>query len=330
MKLCHPVVTVAEPLPISCRRCNSFAEIKTACRSSCNTLAEIQQASCKPCNRLAERKTIGSPIKNEKKMMEIQKTDFSKFLQNQDFALHSLILAEVKTLTDEHLPSVVTPYGEALDHFDQMLKTGGTSPHSKRIAELDKKRDDVYTGMAAHTRNMKKHFDAEKAETAYQAEVIIKRYGNPTRLPYLQEDAVLKNLITDLRAFGNAATEPGEDAQAADGATDRLAAIGLTEWVEQLETVNNEFMALYSQRNEEDAATETGATKAARTATDEAWYAVARRINSLVDIFGEAAFKEVINNINQLIDKELATLATHRTNVAKRNAKEEAEAAHEA
>lgn len=266
-------------------------------------------------------------------MMEIQKTDFSKFLQNQDFALHSLILAEVKKLTDEHLPSVVTPYGKALEHFDQMLKTGGTSPHSKRIAELDKKRDDVYTGMAAHTRNMKKHFDAEKAETAYQAEVIIKRYGNPTRLPYLQEDAVLKNLITDLRAFGNAATEPEEDepvVQSNGEAQNRLALIGLLEWVEQLETVNDEFMALYSQRNEEDAATETGATKAARTATDEAWYAVARRINSLVDIFGEAAFKEVINNINQLIDKELATLATHRTNVAKRNAKEEAEAAHEA
>ncbi len=81
-------------------------------------------------------------------------------------------------------------------------------------------------------------------------------------------------------------------------------------------------MALYSQRNEEDAATETGATKAARTATDEAWYAVARRINSLMDIFGEAAYADVVNNINQIIDKELATLAAHRTNVAKQNAKE--------
>ncbi len=60
--------------------------------------------------------------------MEIQKTDFSKFLQNQDFALHTLILAEVKKLTDEHLPAVVEPYEEALNQFDEALKNGGTSP----------------------------------------------------------------------------------------------------------------------------------------------------------------------------------------------------------
>lgn len=259
-------------------------------------------------------------------MMEIQKTDFSKFLQNQDFALHSLILPEVKKLTDEHLPAVVQPYEEAFNHFDEALKTGGTSPHSKRLAELDKLRDDAYTGARAHIRNMKKHFDAEKAETAYQAEIIFERYGNPTRLAYLQEDAVLRNLITDLRTFDNAATEPEEDrpvVQNADGATNRLALIGLREWVDRLETVNNDFMAVYTQRNEEDAAIETGATKTARTSTDDAWYAVARRVNSLADIFGEAAYADVINRINRLIDKELATLAIHRTNVANRNAKEE-------
>lgn len=255
--------------------------------------------------------------------MEIQKTDFSKFLQNQDFALHTLILAEVKTLTDEHLPAVVESYEEAFNHFDETLKTGGTSPHSKRLAELDKQRDDVYTGMRAHVRTMRRHFNREKAETAYEVEIIFERYGNPTRLPYLQEDAVIRNLITDLRNFDAASIPPVEER--VPGETYGLTKIGLTEWAEQLETVNNDFMLLYSQRNEEDAAIETGATKAARTATDEAWYAVARRINSLMDIFGEAGFADAVNNINQIIDKELATLAAHRTTVAKRNAKEDEE-----
>ncbi len=252
--------------------------------------------------------------------MEIQKTDFSKFLQNQDFALHTLILAEVKKLTDEHLPAVVEPYEEALNQFDEALKTGGTSPHSKRLAELDKQRDDVYIGMRAHVRTMRKHFNRVKAETAYEVEIIFERYGNPTRLPYLQEDAVIRNLITDLRNFDASSVPPVEER--VPGETYGLAKIGLTEWAEQLDILNSDFMALYSQRNEEEAAIETGATKAARTATDDAWYAVARRINSLMDIFGEAGFADAVNNINQIINKELATLAAHRTNVAKRNAKE--------
>ena len=80
-------------------------------------------------------------------------------------------------------------------------------------------------------------------------------------------------------------------------------------------------MNLYAKRNEEDAAIVTGATKEARNETDAAYYEVARRINSLADINGEADYLTVINNINQLLDKELTALATHRTTTAKRNAK---------
>lgn len=260
-------------------------------------------------------------------MSEIKKIDFAKFLQNQDFALHQLMIVEFEKLTDQKVTDVLTPYKTKFNKFDEVLKLGGKSPYSQKLADLDKLQDKAYVGMAAQARAMLDHFNSEKAEIAYQANIIIKKYGNPCRLPYLQEDAVLKNLIQDLEAFDNKPSggDDRPEIESLDDVTNRLEKIGLREWLDELKARNAEFMALYAQRNEEDAAIVTGATKQARNETDEAYYAVARRVNSLADLNGDADYLTVINNINQLLDKEQATLATHRTTTAKRNAKKKEE-----
>lgn len=261
-------------------------------------------------------------------MAEIKTIDFSRFLQNQDFTLHGLIINELNQLTNEKLSELKAAYKEKYAEFDKNLKTGGKNPHSKNLYELDKQQDDLYLGLAAQNRSMMKHFNPEKAEIAYQVNIILSKYGNPCRLPYLQEDAVIKNLIQDLETFNNQKEEddrPVIESLDLSDVTNRLEKIGLLEWLEQLKLKNAEFMAAYAKRNEENAAIVTGATKKARTETDMAYYKVAKRINSLVDLYGEEDYLTVVNNINQLIDKELATLALHRTTTAKRNAKKKEE-----
>ncbi len=261
-------------------------------------------------------------------MTFIKHVDFSKFLHNQVFTLHSLILAQVETLSNEHLPAVVTPYRSTFTRFDAALKTGGKSAYTKTIADLDAKQDKLYTGLVNHVRNMKNHFDEQKAQIAYEVDLIIHKYENPTRLAYLQEDAILKNLIKDLRAYDNPTpSEPEEDEPVVQSVGnevhDRLALIGVDEWVNQLETINTAFMDAYVARNAEDASVATGESLEARKATDIEYYKVERRINSLADIFGDADYLTVINNINQLIAKEEATLAAHRTKIANAKEKEE-------
>ena len=258
-------------------------------------------------------------------MAEIKKVDFSRFLQNQDFTLHGLLIAEIEKLTEPKITDLRTIYKNKYNTFDDVLKVGGKNPNSKKLSDLDLLQDKAYTGLAAQNKAMLNHFDPEKAEIAYQVDVILKKYGNPCRLAYLQEDAVIKNLIQDLEAFDN---KPGGDRpeiESLDGVTNRLEKIGLREWVDQLKMKNEEFMALYTQRNEENATIVTGATKEARDATDAACYDVVRRINALADINGEADYLTVINNINQLLDKELAALALHRTTTKKRNDKKKEE-----
>ncbi len=257
-------------------------------------------------------------------MTFIKNVDFSKFLINQDFALHSLILTEVQKLSHELLNPTVSIYNEKFTLLDAALKQGGKNALTQQLATLDGKRDKVYTGAAAHVRNMLNHFDEQKAAIAYEVSLIFDKYGNPTRLAYLQEGAVLVNLIADLRVYDNVPTEPEEDepvVQSTNEVHNRLSLIGLSEWIDQLEAINNEFTAVYATRNEEQGGLVTGATGEARKEADNAYYAVARRINSLVDLYGEADFLIAVNNINQLIEKEEATLAAHRTKIA--NAKKE-------
>ena len=261
-------------------------------------------------------------------MAEIKKVDFSRFLQNQDFALHALLIAEVKKLSDPKITDLRLIYTEQFTEFDDVLKTGGKSPFSQKLADLDKLQDNMYTGLAAQNRAMLNHFDPEKAEIASQVDIILRKYGNPCRLPYLQEDAVIKNLLQDLETFDNKEEEddrPVIESLEITNVTNRLAKIGLREWVDQLKLRNKDFMDLYARRNEADAAIVTGATKEARDKTDAAYYNVARRINSLAEVNGETDYITVINNINQLLDKELAALAAHRTTTAKRNAKKKEE-----
>lgn len=259
-------------------------------------------------------------------MAEIKKVDFSRFLQNQDFGLHQLLIAEFEKLDDPKVTTLTNTYKTKFNQFDEVLKVGGKSPYSLKLSDLDKLQDKAYTGLVTQNKVMLEHFDPEKAEIAYQVDIILNKYGNPCRLPFLQEDAVIKNLIQDLEAFDNKQSEDDHPViESLDDVTNRLEIIKVREWLDELKKRNADFIALYTQRNEENASIVTGATKKARNETDEAYYQVARRINSLADINGEADYLTVINNINQLLDKELATLALHRTTTTKRNAKKKEE-----
>lgn len=264
-------------------------------------------------------------------MAEIKEFDLGKQRQEEAFGFHQLACAETAKCTDAKVTDLQTAYADAFAAFDKALKTGGANIISDQLLELDTQRDNAYSGLAAQTRTSLRHFDPEKVATAREADLILRKYGNPNALPYVQQNGVVHNLIQDLEAFdaGNAPSQGGGEEGGGDDilrsapAANRLATIGAREWLDQLKSVNDQFLAAFATRNAAQGKVVTGETKAARQAVDAAYRAVVKRINALAEVNGEADYISVINAVNALVDRQKAVLAARKTTNANAQKKKE-------
>lgn len=176
-------------------------------------------------------------------------------------------------------------------------------------------------------------FDPVIAEIARRADIILRRNGDPCSLPYLAENSAVTNLIQDLEEFDNREEEeeerPGElsdpassplDGVSLDNVTNRLQMAGLDRWVARLKEANEKFIVIFTNRNSQQATIVTGATKTARQDTDAAYRAIVKRLNALAEVNGDTDYLEIINNLNNLIDRQKTILATRKTLNAKKAA----------
>lgn len=248
-------------------------------------------------------------------MAQIKSLDVKSQRQEESFGFHKLMLIETAKCTDAKVVPLHQAYATAFAYFDEVLKPGGKDPMTALLLDLDNQRDLIYSGTAGQARNMIKHFDPDKAAIAKMVSDIIAKYGDPRALPYIQENGVIENLVQELKAYDN----PGDDRPVIESTGiehDRLSAIGLKEWVDKLEALNNQFILEFSNRNAAQSAVITGASKEARIRTDKAYQAVVKRINALIEVNGEADYIEIVNKMNELIDYQKATLAARSTRSA--------------
>ena len=259
-------------------------------------------------------------------MSEIKYIDPSRLRQEESFSFHQMALAEMGKCVDPKFTPVCQAYGGKLQTFDEALKQGGgESALSKPIREQDAVCDRLYRGMSQQVAALEDaYYDPAIAEVARQARIILKKYGNPTALPYLEENGVLHNLIQELEAFDGAsdADSPSE-ISAGEITTKRLAAIHIDGWVARLKVETARFRELFAERDTQNAALVTGATKAARLATDDAYRAAVKRLNALAEVNGDADYIDVINALNTLIERQQAILKARATKSA--NARKKAE-----
>lgn len=270
-------------------------------------------------------------------MSEIKNFDLTRLQQDEDFGFHNIALAEFQKCTDSKITELVNNYKAKYDLFDETMKVGGgENVLSYDVTRLDQIRDEAYVGLKRQNNVALNDFDPVNAEIARQADIILRRNGDPTALPYLAENSAIINLVQDLEAFDNKQEEqrPGElslpassplDGVSLEGVTNRLQKIGLDRWVARLKEANEKFITFFTDRNSQQATLVTGATKAARQETDTAYRAVVKRINALAEINGDADYLEIINEMNRLIDRQRAILATRKTLNAKAAAQKKAE-----
>ncbi len=235
-------------------------------------------------------------------MKKIKSITLSRLHQEESFGFHKLVYAEINSLQHEKLSDLLYKYGTALTDFDEALKQSRASVVTREITQLDEKRDKAYRGLAAQVRNSLTHFEEAKTEAAYKINLVLKNYGDPTDLPYIEENGVLENLIQDL--------EKPE-------ITTCLETIGAKEWVSYLKEINSKFILSFSERNTEQSVKITGITKETRKAMDAAYATYVNRLNALVEVFEDANFTPVIEKVNKLVEYQKTVLAARKTTNAK-------------
>ena len=78
-------------------------------------------------------------------------------------------------------------------------------------------------------------------------------------------------------------------------------------------------MQLFKQRNTQQSTIETGTTRQARKKADDAYRAVVKRINALIEVNGDESFASLVATLNNLIDRQKSVQAARNTRNASKN-----------
>lgn len=222
------------------------------------------------------------------------------YLRNDE---HYQLMIEVDGLIVQFSPETLgivdkyLPFKTAHNKEDVALKVERGSSNTLLIADKDGKRDSTHHGLELQVESYSYHWIPAMVEAARRIGRILEQYGNLRILSYNEESSAIGNLVQELRA------EPY--------LTD-VASLGLTSWVDQLETDNTNFKNIFNERANEEAARASGNVRAARIEVDPTYEAIVQRINALVVVNGEAAYAEFIDKVNYYIDYYKNTVAARK------------------
>ena len=191
-------------------------------------------------------------------------------------------LTDAKITEMEQTAPLVTALRTAVGNEDTNLVLSQKSFYTDEIATADSKRDSLYS---AYKRGVKAYVDFPDTDLAEAAKVLwqhIKDYGIDPRMQLDKETGLLTNFISDLQ---------GKYAE-------QVATLSLTIMVEKLDMANAQVIGFTTKRTEERMATEVGALKTARAATDDAYRALVKMVNALALVFGETDYADFIDYVN--------------------------------
>jgi hypothetical protein len=174
-------------------------------------------------------------------------------------------------------------YGKA----DIALEVIRKSSETAQMEEADRKRDHTFRGFIDATKSGLNHFDPIKQQAATKLLVLVDHYGNIADKSLNEETATIHNFLQELTG----AYAP------------QIAALGLADWVTELETKNNEFEDLVKQRNTEVSERTKFRMVEVRKETQDVYREIIDRIEALILINGDNAYSAFIDELNTYIKK---------------------------
>lgn len=194
-----------------------------------------------------------------------------------------------KSRLPEKVDAVFGPFVSAVGAVDEAFKLSRASDYSKKIADEDTRRDNLYKSLVSQVKMyMKFDFDKEMQEAAELLWNIIKKYNVNPDENYSEESGKLQQMLQELKRNYQAEL--------------RLKKLGLETLVTQLDTANEAVRTMMSQRNDERMYQQKAALATARKEADAAYHDMVAMLNAaaLMDD-DEARFDELISQVNELI-----------------------------
>jgi hypothetical protein len=176
---------------------------------------------------------------------------------------------------------------------DEALKKIVKSEFTAKLQEADRARDEIYIGMLDMNRAALRHFSEAVREAAARLKILFDTYGSIDKKPLNEQTSAVYNILQELNGK-----------YAADAT-----AVGISDWVSQLEQRNNAFAALMKERFDETAARTDIVLKEARQAVDKQYKTIIERLNALIIVEGLENYEGFTRTLNAVIAKYLAMLA---------------------
>lgn len=180
--------------------------------------------------------------------------------------------------------------GEALGHVRK-------SSYTELLCNADGVRDTTIDGLDGSVKSALKHFNPTVKEAAKRLNILLESHGDIARKSYDKETADITKLVTELK----------------DGYANDVAAVGLTEWVEELERNNNDFEAVQNNRYDEQDNKTRLRMKGVRADVDAAYNTIITRINSMIllkdDLGIDFDFAPFVSKLNFRIDNYVTNVA---------------------
>lgn len=181
--------------------------------------------------------------------------------------------------------NIVNELAAAFAKEDELLKVSQKSFITDDIAAADQERDNLYLAFKKTVSGLLGMPVPAMAEAAKKLNQKLVDYNIDVRVQLDTQTALMENLIADLTG----------------GLKDEVALLGLTPCVERMKELNDQIDRLLNQRDDERKYTVTGALKAQRAVTDEAYRKVVLITNALILMEGEEAYADYVAHVNSLI-----------------------------
>jgi hypothetical protein len=162
------------------------------------------------------------------------------------------------------------------------------SNYSELKEEADNERDSLLIGIKNTIKTSFRHFKPEVKEAAKKIIIVFDAYDRPVPIvdqPYDTETISIENLLRDLN----------------ENYSNEVRSVGLTEWLTELEILNNKFAQLVKARHEEGAKKTNLRMVEVRRDVDEAWKEIILLIKGDIVRYGEEKYIDFIADWNELV-----------------------------
>jgi hypothetical protein len=197
------------------------------------------------------------------------------------------------------LSTVWTTFTAAYDAFDDAYAQTRKWAQTEEISTLDDARDAALSAYLNALKAMAASPNTTKQQAAKRLQFIREKYSLSAADEYMKETTAISQMIQEIEG----------DAQA----TEALQTTGLDEWLTDLKTKNEAFLAKMNERTEAQAGQQKGIVRETRLACESAYRDVVKLVNALAIVEVPAGY-----NYGTIIDLLNAEIEHYRQILARK------------